>query len=110
MTELSLKAVMFALGKAVKEVKDRKGAEVAWTVYHAPKALMYDLQAITNRWYDEEDIKKALWELQRYGYVESILEEHSSYYNNPNKQFTYKMRVWRFTEKGKAKLRELAGK
>jgi hypothetical protein len=110
MTQVPLKAVMFALGKAVKEVKDRKGEEIAWQVYHATKRLVYDLQSVTNTWYEEDDIKQALWQLQKFGYVESILEEHGSYHNNPNKTFTYKMRTWRLTEKGKAKLRELAGK
>ena len=121
MENITPKTVLVSMGKAIAYIQrfatDPDEQPKKATEYELPiKTIMFHGYELMNVYYEDTNgqrkVRNILWTLQKYGYVTSRTIEQTTVIarlGSPNK-IKYKQRLWRITEKGLNKLKEIAKK
>lgn len=108
------KTVLLSFGKTLAHIQKTNKQPKKATYYELPiQTIMVHGYELMNAYYDNTDdqkeVKNILWTLQRHGYVTSKIVQRTTTIRG-NAKIQYKQRLWKLTDKGLNKLKEIANK
>lgn len=114
MENITAETVLASFGKALAHTQRADQKPKKATHYELPiKSIMLHGHELTGVYYDdtegEKEFKSILFTLQQYGYVTSRINQETTIIRD-NTKVQYNQRLWKMTEKGLNKLKELANK